>query len=332
MSTSGSQTLRVSVVIPTIGRDSLRESVASAARQTLPPHEIIVVCDSDHLDQAADLRAEFSSVEVMYTGGGHGANSARQLGINTATGEAIALLDDDDTWYPEKLSRQSELFARVRRAGYRPVISCGADVVDTRGTKLYSVPRRTIQPGQSVSDYLFKRREIPHGEATLGSSTLLFDRSVGLEVPFRTEFPLHQDWDWLMRAQTADRVTFEMSPDRLLAYRVQARGQQMSRGPHWARSIEWADSQRGVMNRREYGDFVLTVSVYLAVDAGARWRAARIALRAFRHGTPGFPAIVVGLGLLVLPRERGRTIRQAVARTRAWPTRDEARDLPATDE
>lgn len=324
MSTSGSQTLRVSVVIPTIGRDSLRESVASAARQTLPPHEIIVVCDSDHLDQATDLRTEFSSVEVMYTGGGHGANSARQLGIKIATGEAIALLDDDDTWYPEKLSRQAEVFDRVRQAGYRPVISCGVDVVDALGTKLYSVPRRTIQPGQSVSDYLFKRREIRHGEATLGSSTLLFDRSIGLEVPFRAEFPLHEDWDWLMRAQAADRVAFGMWPERLLAYRLQARGQQVSRGPHWPRSVEWADSQRGVMNRREYGDFVLTVSVYLAVDAGARWRAAQIALKAFRHGTPGLPAIVVGLGLLLLPRERGTTIVRAAKRMRGRLTRNDA--------
>ena len=92
----------VSVVIPTIGRASLRTAVDSALNQTSPPMEVIVVLDRDC---DPDL-PESDSIRVLRTPGRVGPSRAKQIGVESAKGNVIALLDDDDVWYPDKLEKQ----------------------------------------------------------------------------------------------------------------------------------------------------------------------------------------------------------------------------------
>ena len=93
----------VSVVIPTIGRASLRTAVDSALNQTSPPMEVIVVLDRDC---DPDL-PESDSIRVLRTPGRVGPSRAKQIGVESAKGNVIALLDDDDVWYPDKLEKNS---------------------------------------------------------------------------------------------------------------------------------------------------------------------------------------------------------------------------------
>jgi glycosyltransferase involved in cell wall biosynthesis len=102
---------RISVVIPTFERpDACAEAVESALAQTLEPLEVIV-CDDGSGD---GTRERFSGWErrdprVRYLGLPHTGRPApaRNAGTRAARGDWVALLDDDDTWRPDKLAIQA---------------------------------------------------------------------------------------------------------------------------------------------------------------------------------------------------------------------------------
>ena len=95
--------MAVSVVIPTICRSSLRTAVESALEQTSPPMEVIVVVGRRVASRTCPSSA---AIRVVRTSGGVGPSSAKHLGIESARGDIIALLDDDDVWRRDKLEIQ----------------------------------------------------------------------------------------------------------------------------------------------------------------------------------------------------------------------------------
>ena len=74
---------KISVVIPTMGRETLALCQAALAKQTRPPDEVLVIVDRDR----------------------RGAAWARNEGIGRATGDLIALADDDGIPPPDWLER-----------------------------------------------------------------------------------------------------------------------------------------------------------------------------------------------------------------------------------
>jgi glycosyltransferase involved in cell wall biosynthesis len=98
---------RFSVVIPTYNQaDFLRVAIQSVLDQTSPDFEIIIVNNhsSDHtLDvvaQSGDSRIKVINFK------NHGViGAARNVGIKASTGEYVAFLDSDDSWYHNKLER-----------------------------------------------------------------------------------------------------------------------------------------------------------------------------------------------------------------------------------
>jgi len=108
----------VSCVIPVYnGVKWLAAAVSSALAQTHPRLEIVVV-DDGSTDGSADVARDFASagVRVVQKTNG-GAASARNVGVDSSTGELIAFLDADDLWLPGKLARQVVEFAGRKRLG-----------------------------------------------------------------------------------------------------------------------------------------------------------------------------------------------------------------------
>lgn len=99
---------RISVVIPTYNRSKLLPAaVQSALSQTcIDQCEVIVVDDGSTapVELSTDVVARTDVRLVRRENGGLAA--ARNTGIAASRGEFIALLDDDDAWHPEKLTRQ----------------------------------------------------------------------------------------------------------------------------------------------------------------------------------------------------------------------------------
>jgi|TARA_B100000959_G_scaffold134696_1_gene141455 glycosyltransferase involved in cell wall biosynthesis len=101
--------LDISVIIPTYNRrNTLSRAVESVLNQIYKPIEIIVV-DDGSTDGTKEMFSEmYPLVRYIYQANS-GVSSARNTGINSASGDWIALLDSDDEWLPDKLDRQVKL-------------------------------------------------------------------------------------------------------------------------------------------------------------------------------------------------------------------------------
>jgi len=109
---------RVSVVIPAYNHARfIGETLESVLQQTFKDYEIIVVNDGSPDDTAEVLRPYRDRKQIVYIEQANaGQAAARNRGIREASGEYIALLDDDDCWPPNKLEWQ------VERLGADPTI------------------------------------------------------------------------------------------------------------------------------------------------------------------------------------------------------------------
>ena len=94
----------VSTIIPAYNAARfVHNAIESAMAQTHRPLEIIVV-DDGSTDYTADVAARYPVQLLRQNNAGPG--GARNTGVRAAQGEWMAFLDHDDTWHPEKTSRQ----------------------------------------------------------------------------------------------------------------------------------------------------------------------------------------------------------------------------------
>jgi len=182
----------VSVIVPTYDRpERLRRAVDAVAAQTYEPVELVVVDDHSPVPASEVLEdvdsAAFAALEVVRHGRNRGANAARNTGIEAATGELLAFLDDDDRWEPEKLQRQVDALAAAND---------DVGVVYTGARYLYPDGERTIAGTASgdVTTAILTGATISEFSAMLVRSSVL--ASAGLPDE---RFPSWQDREWMLR-------------------------------------------------------------------------------------------------------------------------------------
>jgi len=294
-----SDEVTVTVVIPSVGRPAVVRAVKSALDQTRAPLEVIVVFDLDVIPDV-DLPQD-PRVRTLTSGGGRGGNFARGIGVKAARGALIAFLDDDDRWRPAKLERQVDAYLDARRRGIELIVATAAQMVDAAGRDLQVLPRQLPADGQSIPDYLLRRRSVSYGDAMLCSSMLLCSRSLLHAVALDTRSSIHDDWDWLIRAGRHPGVRLQMIAEPLLEYTRQEEGRSVSRSGRWRQSADWFRRNRIHLSTREYGDGLLTVTLPLAVAAGDRRAALSVLGRALRGGRPGFTALAFAVLTMTVP-------------------------------
>lgn len=183
---------KVSVVIPTHNRpELLKRAVDSVLAQTYQDFEIIVIDDGTEkradstMDKTLDKRIIYIKNEKSV-----GAPASRNIGIKRASGEFIALLDDDDEWYPQKLEKQLHIFDKFgEEVG---LVYCGVEIVIEKGGQV--VERNNPFPNQVLNSFnLLLRRNF------IFNVTIMARRRLLLENLFDEKFPKNQEWDLVLR-------------------------------------------------------------------------------------------------------------------------------------
>jgi len=292
----------VSVVIPTVGRPELSRAVATArAQRGTLAIEIIVVVDASEgsVDLPAAVRE--SADTILWTGGGRRGSFARNLGVEAASGEWIAFLDDDDAFTVDKLETQLAL-AMARPNPASVVVSCRHIQVDSQsGRRSSPIPARLISTGEPVADYLFRRRRPAGGRASMYTSGLFCSRSLARRVQWNSSLRRHQDWDWLVRAGAEPDVEFVQAPEALVEIQLGSVNS-ISAGASWTDSLTWANSVDGLLSRPVYADFVTAQTLRYAVAArSASGIAACLRALVANRRLPAIGPVLIALGGL-LPR------------------------------
>lgn len=195
---------RVSVVIASNrGGPYLRAAVESVRRQTVPVEEIILVDDGSPAPGLADVAQDLGVVYLHQPPSG--VSAARNLGVHHARGEWVALLDDDDIWYPSKIELQLSALAESPDA-----IACFSDMrfIDAEGA---IVGKMTCPAGTS-------EELIARGNGVPPISTLLIRRDAYCAVGGCDEqLRYAEDVDLILRLLRTG--TFVKAAEALTGYR-----------------------------------------------------------------------------------------------------------------
>lgn len=136
----------VTTLIPTYNRArEVVRAVESALAQRYPTelHEVLVVDDGSTDGTAQVLSERFGErIRVLRKPNG-GVSAARNHGIAHARGAAIALLDSDDTWRPDKLALQVDVLRRRPRVG---MVLTSLISIDAEGRETGIMSRRATLP------------------------------------------------------------------------------------------------------------------------------------------------------------------------------------------
>ncbi len=310
----------VSVVIPTRNRPHLiGRAVHSALAQTLKAIEVIVIMDGPdertievlHRIQDSRLRVKILPVQA-------GVGEARNAGIKEARGKWVALLDDDDEWFSQKLKIQ--IRTAILSSYLHPIISCRFIARMEEGDLIW--PRRHPKPDEPLCEYLFCQSGLFGGEGFIAMPSIFTTKDLFQRVPFGKGLGQHQDWDWLLRVNEWEGVGIQFVPEHepLFVCHMEENRAKMWHTTDWRYSLSWGEARKGYLTTRAYISFVLTrVSVHAARVRD--WKAFWFLLReACRYGKPrlfdilGFfivwlvPQKVRREGAVLYHRLRGSTI------------------------
>lgn len=199
----------VSIVLATRDRDHyLPEALESLALQTYPRIEILLVDDgsTDGTLQRLDRFARDHGGRVLRAGG-IGPAAARALAFEEATGELLALQDDDDRSHPERIARQvRHLVAHPRIV----LLGTAAEIIDGTG--------RVVAPYPLPLDSVTIRRTLAR-KAPFVHGSVMMRRSAYLEAGgYRRMFPVAEDVDLYLRL--AELGELANLPDPLYQWRL----------------------------------------------------------------------------------------------------------------
>jgi glycosyltransferase involved in cell wall biosynthesis len=186
--------MRISIAMCTYnGEQYLQKQLDSFASQTLQPCEL-VVCDDGSTDATLELLNGFAGkaafpVRIFRNERNLGSTKNFEQAIGICQGNLIALSDQDDEWYPDKLAQMHSLFEEFPDA---LAAFSDADVIDDN-----SAPT-----GRKLWKTLFfaPAKNVPHVDEGIVSTLLKLNYiATGATIVFRAELrprilPIPSSW------------------------------------------------------------------------------------------------------------------------------------------
>lgn len=297
------------------GARFIAEQVASIVGQEPRPTEIVLSDDASTDDTIDIVRGEVTAVPLTVLRNDHalGVTANFEQAVRAASGDLIALSDQDDVWRSGRLASIAALFEADPGL---LLVASDARLVDAHGLPTGSTLWRDL--GVTAAE----EAALVHGDAF--SALLRRNLVTGATVVFRREllasalpFPpawVHDEWLAIMAAVQGG---LRAVPDQLIDYRQHGANQigverlglrgrlRRLREPRAARNARLLERAE-VLNERLAG---MGGTVAARVAAKARHEAARSALPAFP------PARIVGVTRLLIGhgyRDFGRGLQDAV--------------------
>lgn len=93
---------KISVVVPSMGRDTLERTLNSIFECRYPNIEVIVIFNNCSVERVTRLKQRYDRIRAIHYHKKIFPYEAKNAGINLSSGRYITFLDDDDTALPEK--------------------------------------------------------------------------------------------------------------------------------------------------------------------------------------------------------------------------------------
>lgn len=214
----------VSVIIPSIGRESLEAAIRSAKSQTKVNLEIIVIDDSP--GQIINIHG----VQVLRTGGERGVSFARNMGVVVASGNWISFLDDDDTFVPEKLFKQINIMIEQNwDLSYTSSIFVGYK---------NKRPKKTIIPGTNPLTQIYSGNNLFGSHYYLPLPSLVISKEVSTSIIFDEALSEREDLDYAHQAYKKGFIIGQI-PEPLVLIRKEPKRSLVR--PSVYQDISWAN-------------------------------------------------------------------------------------------
>lgn len=206
VSAEKNDSMLVSIIIPTYNRaNMITRAIESILQQSYSNFEIIVV-DDGSTDNTLEIIEEFkqntSGLNLWYFKKENGGcASARNKGIDMATGDLIAFLDSDDLWVPQAL--ESLVSA---------LINTGADFVYSPAIEAYPDGRESINyPVARGHPEIFAAEHFKNTNVRNGA--LLFRKSVfSKSGKFDEDLKYNEDSDFFQRVAICCKAAYSDIP------------------------------------------------------------------------------------------------------------------------
>lgn len=192
-------------------------AVQSVLRQTFDSWELLIVDDASS-DGSYEVATRFGAVDqrvkVYRLDINSGAGFARNVAVEKASGEWLAILDADDIYLPDKLKRQYDFIISSSQpnlvllgTGVHCINSCG----EPMGTFFYP------KSSKGLKDNLYRMNRFPPHSSMVYRSCAL--KEIG---GFNTQFLRSQDYDLWLRL--SEKGGFASLRTPLVQYRVHTNG------------------------------------------------------------------------------------------------------------
>lgn len=193
----------------------VEQAIASVSNQTFSDLELIIVDDASQDESLLLIRkAAFDDprIKVLSLTNKVGAGAARNMAIEEARGEWLAILDADDVFFPNKLQLQFEI---IKKSNLNMVlVGAGCLHIDAAGR----IGEKYEYPAQSKG----LKQNLLRGKKFPPHSSIIYRASVVNKIGgFNEKFLRAQDYElWLRLSEIGDFACCRLP---LIKYRIHSR-------------------------------------------------------------------------------------------------------------
>lgn len=251
----------VTVITPTVGRQSLKRAIDSVAHQSIRARHIVVLDRPEKEDYVRAIIATSPSdrVRLLVTKGGVGPAAARNIAVSCVDTPWLGYLDDDDWYEPDHLA---ELLRELESRGYAEAIASGdASVIASSGFIFHKasgaieyLPVQPLPNSHGIGDYLTGRASLRFQNGIVTPS-LLIPTGLALEAKWDERLRNYEDWDLLLRLVHVCSANLIQSSKHTVHISQGSPGS-LSKSRSWTDGARWLEGHRQYLSRKSASDFL----------------------------------------------------------------------------